>query len=46
MLIMKKSQFTGKTNQMEIPLPEEAFTLGMRLWEGGELIQNAFPTLK
>jgi hypothetical protein len=42
----KQSLFTGKMNEMELPLTEEEFQAGMRLWkEDGLHIQNAFPQL-
>lgn len=43
--IARKSPFTGKVNQMTINLSEEEFNFRARMWQGGELIQNAFPML-
>lgn len=45
MLVAKKSMFTGKTNEMEIPLSYDAMACALKLWQDGMLIQEAFPTL-
>ena len=44
--LARTSPITGNINQLEIPLSIEAYALGMQAWKRGELIQNAFPTLK
>jgi hypothetical protein len=44
-IITRRSPFTGRVNQMEIPLSPEEFSRREILWQTGELIQNAFPML-
>lgn len=41
MKIIRVSPFSGKTNVREIDVTEEQ----IKLWEGGELIQNAMPNV-
>lgn len=41
MIIKRKSPFSGKTNEMDLPITYEQ----VQLWQGGELIQNAMPNL-
>jgi hypothetical protein len=43
--ITRKSGLTKVIHVREIPLTEEAFEEGMRLYSKGALIQDAFPTL-
>jgi hypothetical protein len=44
-IITRRSPFTGRIHQMEIPLSQEEFSRREILWQTGELIQNAFPML-
>lgn len=44
-IITRRSPFTGRIHQMEIPLSQEEFSRREVLWQTGELIQNAFPML-
>jgi hypothetical protein len=39
--IVRKSPFTGKVHEMELPITEEQ----LRKWQDGELIQRVFPHL-
>lgn len=41
MLIRRTSMFSGKTNEMEIPITQEQFNA----WMLGDLIQDAIPEL-
>lgn len=41
MLIAVKNRFTGKTNEMDLPVTEEQ----IRRFEAGEFVQNVFPHL-
>jgi hypothetical protein len=41
MKIVRKSPFSGKTNEMEIPVTPEQ----LDQWHNGELIQKAMPNL-
>jgi len=41
MKIVRKSPFSGKTNEMEIPVTQEQ----LDQWTNGMLIQNAMPNL-
>jgi hypothetical protein len=43
--ISRKCPFTGTINQMDIPLTAEQYDMQIGAWQGGTLIQNAFPTL-
>jgi hypothetical protein len=45
MIVTRKSCFTGKLNQMSIDMDPQAFETALREWEGGKLIQEAFPDL-
>lgn len=45
MIVTRKSRFTGKLNQMDIGMDPVAFSTALRDWEGGALIQEAFPDL-
>lgn len=42
MLIRRKSQLSGKTNEMDLPVTQEQLDTWQR---SGELIQRAFPNL-
>lgn len=42
MIITRKSPFSGKINQMDLPITEEQM---QRYINGTELIQNVFPNL-
>jgi len=44
-IVTRTSPFSGKTNQMEIPLSPTAFRNAYRAWQGGALVQDAFSTL-
>lgn len=41
MIVRRKSPFSGKVNEMDLPITWEQ----VQKWENGELIQNAFPNL-
>jgi hypothetical protein len=41
MIVTRKSPFSGKINEMDLPITPEQ----VDLWQGGVLIQNAFPHL-
>ena len=41
MIVTRKSPFSGKINEMDLPITPEQ----VELWQGGVLIQNAFPHL-
>ena len=41
MIVQRKSPFSGKVNVMDLPITYEQ----VQKWQGGELIQNAFPNL-
>ena len=41
MLIKRQSQFSGKTNVMDLDITDEQ----IRVWQGGTNIQNAMPNL-
>jgi hypothetical protein len=41
MKITRKSPFSGKVNEMEIPVTEDQ----LKDWQSGTLIQNAMPNL-
>jgi len=43
--ITRRSPFTGKFHQMEIPLTPKEYGKRATLWQTGMLIQDAFPTL-
>lgn len=43
--ITRKSPFSGKVNEMTLPLDAEEFNERFEAWERGVLIQDAFPTL-
>lgn len=43
--IEKKSDFTGQTNSMEIPLSEEEYQESYSRFISGSFVQDAFPTL-
>jgi len=46
-IVVRKSNITGKMNEMRLPLSRDEFLLGLKKWElGGGLIQDCFPTLK
>jgi len=45
MKITRISMLSFRHNEMELPLTEEQYLVGMRLRESGELIQNVFPDL-
>jgi hypothetical protein len=44
-IITRRSPFTGKIHQMEIPMSVLEFSKREILWQTGMLIQDAFPTL-
>ena len=44
-IITRRSPFTGRIHQMEIPISPQEFAKREILWQTGELIQNAFPML-
>ncbi len=44
-IITRRSPFTGKLNQMVIPLTHKKYGECATLWQTGMLIQDAFPTL-
>jgi len=44
-IITRRSPFTGKVHQMEIPLSVLEFSKREILWQTGMLIQDAFPML-
>jgi hypothetical protein len=44
-IVTRRSPFTGKVNQMEIPLSHLEFEKRTILWQSGMLIQDAFPML-
>jgi hypothetical protein len=44
-IITRRSPFTGKLNQMEIPLTHKEYGKCATLWQTGMLIQDAFPML-
>jgi len=41
MIVKRTSPFSGKLNEMDIPVTQDQLTA----WVGGELIQNAMPNL-
>ena len=41
MIIQRKSMFTGRTHEMDIPVTKEQ----LDAWQRGELIQRAMPDL-
>lgn len=45
MKLIRTSQYSGRTHEMEIPLTNEEFEAATLRWESGVLIQDAFPTL-
>lgn len=45
MTIARKSPFTGKVSQMNLPISEEEFNRRATAWQNGTLIQDAFPML-
>ena len=44
-IITRRSPFTGKVHQMEIPLTPKEYGKCATLWQTGMLIQDAFPML-
>jgi hypothetical protein len=44
-IITRRSPFTGRIHQMEIPISPREFAKRETLWQTGMLIQDAFPTL-
>jgi hypothetical protein len=44
-IITRRSPFTGKIHQMEIPMSVLEFSKREILWQTGMLIQDAFPML-
>lgn len=43
--VERKCPFTGQMNQMELSLTHREYSMGMAMWQKGEYIQRAFPTL-
>lgn len=44
-IITRRSPFTGRIHQMEIPISPREFAKRETLWQTGMLIQDAFPML-
>ena len=44
-IITRRSPFTGRSHQMEIPISPREFAKRETLWQTGMLIQDAFPML-
>lgn len=44
-LVERKCPFTGALNTMQLPMTAAEYNRAIAKWEGGTLIQNAFPTL-
>jgi len=44
-ILARRSEFTGKVNEMALPLSRDEFLAAFKKWQEGALIQNAFPTL-
>lgn len=44
-LVTQRNPLTGKHHSMLLNIPFENFELCLNAWEGGELIQRAFPML-
>lgn len=45
MQITKTSGLTKKLNTMEVPITEEQYKAGVKAWQDGAFIQDAFPML-
>lgn len=44
-IVERVSTFTGKRNQMVLPISPEEFAVAHNAWRSGMLVQDAFPTL-
>lgn len=43
--VVRKCPITNTFNEMELPITEREYNVGMNKWAAGELIQKAFPML-
>ena len=43
--LMRTSPFTGKVNTLILPISPDTYDQCVTAWQGGEMIQNAFPML-